>query len=360
MSIRKRRLADGSAVYDVVVYMGFTRDGKRDRKSVTVKTKAAAEMEHAKLMARRDAMRNRSGRMKLSDYIEKVYWPAALSALEASSKDTYEREIRKRIVPALGNMDVRDIDRPAIQRMVDSCGTEVVGKKAVGVLKTILNEAVADGLVASNPACARFAYPPRGRSRDNGLVLATFGEIYDLLGIVRDNGTESVQRIAYTGLLQGLRPEERYALDWGDMDMERREIGVHSAFVAVSQKHGGNQLKKTKTARGDRTVPMHPAFFRWLEGAERGSGAFIVGAHGDRISPSTARHRWEAFLRDNPGAPCVTIENMRHSFATAYLHAGGSIEALSRLLGHADIKTTVNRYYKPTSDSLRDDLFSDL
>ena len=359
MSIRKRKRADGSTVYDVVVYMGFTRDGRRDRKSVTVKTKAAAEMEQAKLMARRDAMRNRSGRMRLADYIGEVYWPAAAS-LAASSKDTYEKEIRLRIVPVLGNMDVRDIDRAAIQRMVDSAGTEAVGKKAVGVLKTILNEAVADGMIATNPACARFAYPPKGRKRDNGLVLATFGEIFGLLGIVRERASESVQRIAYTGLLQGLRPEERYALDWGDLDMERKEIGVHGAYVTASRTHGGNQLKATKTPRGDRVVPMHPAFAEWLEGEERRDGAFILGAGGGRISPSTARHRWDAFLRDNPDAPCVTVENMRHSFATAYLHAGGSIEVLSRLLGHASIQTTVNRYYKPSTESLRDDLFADL
>jgi hypothetical protein len=35
MSISKRRLSDGTTVYDVREYVGFTLDGKRDRKSVT-------------------------------------------------------------------------------------------------------------------------------------------------------------------------------------------------------------------------------------------------------------------------------------------------------------------------------------
>ena len=47
---------------------------------------------------------------------------------------------------------------------------------------------------------------------------------------------------------------------------------------------------------------------------------------------------------------------MRHSFATAYLDAGGRIETLSRILGHANISTTINRYYRPDVKALRHDL----
>jgi len=46
---------------------------------------------------------------------------------------------------------------------------------------------------------------------------------------------------------------------------------------------------------------------------------------------------------------------MRHSFATAYLDAGGRIETLSRILGHANISTTVNRYFRPDVKALRND-----
>ncbi|WP_417135102.1 tyrosine-type recombinase/integrase [Rubneribacter badeniensis] len=51
--------------------------------------------------------------------------------------------------------------------------------------------------------------------------------------------------------------------------------------------------------------------------------------------------------------PHVTIENMRHSFATSYLHAGGGVEDLSRILGHSDINTTYRRYVRPNVEDLR-------
>jgi len=356
VSITPRKLKSGKTVYDVVVYIGFTPDGRRDRKAVTCRTKRAAEVEHAKLVAMADAMRGKSGRMALSEYIDSRWWPAVLRRLQATSLDTYEREVRLRIKPALGSMDLRDIDRPAVQRMVDNCETEAVARKSVGTLKTILNEAKSDGLIASNPAESTFTMPRKGCSRGSGLVLGSFGQILHMLDIVAYRASESVQRISYLGMLQGLRPEERYALDWSDVDVANRAIHVRTAYVMASPKHGGRQLKPPKTENGARDVPMLPQFADWLSTQARADGAFIVGADGQRISPSTAQKRWRAFLRDNPDVPPVTIENMRHSFATAYLAAGGRVEALSRILGHADISTTLRRYVRPDFGNLRQDV----
>ena len=353
MSITPRKLSSGRTVYDVVVYMGFTIDGRRDRKKVTCRTLSAAKSEEARLTAMRDAMRGRSGRITLSGYIDRYYWPVASKRLAATSLDTYEKEIRLRIRPSLGTVDVRDIDRQAIQRMVDKCATSTVARKAVGVLKTILNHAKGDGLIIANPAEAPFAMPKGGSKRDNGLVLTTFDQIAELLSIVRENGSQCVQRIAYTGLLQGLRPEERYALDWADVDMGQRTLSIHRAYVASSAKHGGERLKPTKTEKSTRVIPMHPDFAEWLAGVPRGRGPFIVGADGGRISPSTAQKRWRRFLDDNPKAAPVTIENMRHSFATSYLHAGGQVADLSLMLGHSDINTTLRKYVRPSVDDLR-------
>ena len=357
MAITSRQLKDGTTVYDVRCFMGYKMDGKPDRRSVTVRTKRAAQLEEAKMVAERDAMRGRSGKMTLAQYIDNYYWPVAVKRLAATSLDTYDQEIRLRILPQLGNVDIRDIDRARIQKMVDGIATESVARKTVGTLKTILNEAKGDGLIISNPATAKFAMPPKGRKRDNGLVLTNFAQIEDFLDIVSKRANQSIQRICFTGLLQGLRPEERYALDWDDLDVGNRTITVNSAYVSASAKHGGNQEKATKTELSTREIPMHPKFAEGLETVPGNSGPFIKGADGKRITPHTAQNRWRKFLEDNPDVAPVTIENMRHSFATAYLDAGGRIEVLSRMLGHSNIHTTINRYYKPDIEHLRDDIF---
>lgn len=54
--------------------------------------------------------------------------------------------------------------------------------------------------------------------------------------------------------------------------------------------------------------------------------------------------------------PHVTLENMRHSFATSFLAAGGNVGNLSRILGHADINTTFRRCVRPSAGNLRADM----
>lgn len=334
--------------------MGYKIDGKPDQKSATFRTKAEAERADAKMLAERDAMRGRSGRITLESFIDNYYWPSASRRLAATSKDTYEKEIRLRIKPMLGKMDVRDIDRLAIQAMIDTVGTESVARKCAGVLKTVLNVAKGDGLILYNPADSRFAMPAKGKSRSNKTdILTTFEDIYAFLDAIDARATECMQKIVYTGMLAGLRPEERYALDWSDIDIEDKVILVQGAYVSASAKYGGLQQKETKTAYSYRAVPMHARFYAWACALERESGAFIKGRDGKRISPSSAQKKWSRFLSSNPDMPKVTIENMRHSFATSYLHAGGNIEDLSRILGHADINTTYRRYVKPDILDLR-------
>lgn len=357
MAISARKLKDGSTVYDVRVVMGHRIDGKPDRRSVTVRTKRAAQLEEAKMLAERDAKRGRSGKMTLAQYVDNQYWPVARGRLAATSLDTYRIELDKRILPTLGNVDMRDIDRIAIQRLIDGIPTLDVARKTLGTLKTILNEAKGDGLIISNPATAKYAMPPKGQKRDNGLVLTDFDQIHAFLAIVAQNGSQTVQRISFTGFLQGLRPEERYALDWEDFDMDALTINIDSAYVKASPKHGGTQMKETKTELSTRTIPMHPDFSAWLTKLTPSSGSFINGVNGDRITPSGAQKQWRTFLANNEQLPKVTIENMRHSFATAYLAAGGRIEVLSKMLGHSNIQTTINKYYRPDVETLRLDIF---
>lgn len=359
MAIAARKLKDGSTVYDVRVLMGYRADGKQDRRCVTVRTKRAAQVEESKMIAQRDAMRGRSGKMTLSQYVNNRYWPVARGRLAATSLDTYRIELDKRILPTLGNVDMRDIDRIAIQRLIDGIPTLDVARKTLGTLKTVLNEAKGDGLILSNPATAKFAMPPKGQKRDNGLVLTTFEQIDYFAAIVAHRANERLLRVVMLGVYQGLRPEERYALDWEDIDAENSTLSINAAYVLASKKHGGTQEKKTKTELSTRVIPMHPNFRDWVSALDRGNGAFIPSYYAtvERMSPSTGRKQWKQFLSDNPDVPQVTLENMRHSFATAYLAAGGRIEVLSKILGHSNIQTTINKYYRPDVETLRLDIF---
>lgn len=357
MSIELRKLSDGTIIYDVREYIGFTSDGKRDRRRIACKSMAEAHIVQAQLIAEREARNNKSGRCTFGVYVRTVFWPSC-AGLEASSKATYERELRLRLMPAFEKTELRDLDRQAIQSMLNNCKTKAVAQKSLGLLKTILNEAMADGYIMTNPANARYSLPQPGKKRDNGLIISTFEEMTPLLQAVEEYGDDALMKLAFLGLLMGLRPEERYGLDDKDVDDKTHTIRIHQAYTPSNKAEGGNNLKGTKTQRSERILPMTAPFIARLPLLERSDGAFIKGKTQDRISPSTAQHRWVRFLKwcsdnEKPIVP-VTLENMRHSFATSYLHAGGHVADLSPFLGHEDINTTYARYVRSSQmDVLR-------
>ena len=144
--------------------------------------------------------------------------------------------------------------------------------------------------------------------------------------------------------------------NWDSFDAAYTRCDVTAAYTTASKAEGGAHMKAPKTELSTRTVPVPDAARAYLLRMERGGGAFIEGADGGRISPSTAQKRIKRFYRvaaeRGLRLPYITIENMRHSFATSYLHAGGNIEDLSRILGHSDINTTYRRYVRPSVDDL--------
>lgn len=349
MSISKRQLKNGQTVYDVTLEYGYS-GGHRFRKVRTFHNLKEAKQAEESFSRFRKATKDITDRITLKEYIDNYYWPIASKRLAATSRDTYKREIEKRLVPFLGLFELGKIDRKQIQKMLNAIETESVAKKCLSVLKTILNEAVSDGFISSNPASLKYAFPPVGKKRDNGLILSDFDQIASFIAVIQNDALEPIVRLVMTGLMLGLRPEERYALDYEDFDFANGTVSVNSAYVTVS---GGNQLKQPKTELSKRVIPMPRQFQDWFYWSSNGSGAWITNSSGDRLSPSTGRKMWNRYLDAHPDLPRITLENMRHSFATSCLHAGMNIEDLSRMLGHSDINTTFKRYVKPDLSNIR-------
>jgi hypothetical protein len=75
-----------------------------------------------------------------------------------STADQYRAGLSKRIVPALGHLPVRLITAGLIDRTIDSweaeCGSSTL-KNTVAALVRVLDEAVRDGLIPTQPARSR-------------------------------------------------------------------------------------------------------------------------------------------------------------------------------------------------------------
>ena len=64
------------------------------------------------------------------------------------------------------------------------------------------------------------------------------------------------------------------------------------------------------------------------------------------------QYRFKKLLREN-GIEDLNFHVLRHTFATNCVENGMDVKALSEILGHSDVKITLNRYVHPTMESKR-------
>ncbi|HBE85769.1 MAG TPA: hypothetical protein DDW53_10615, partial [Lachnoclostridium sp.] len=107
----------------------------------------------------------------------------------------------------------------------------------------------------------------------------------------------------------------------------------------------------TKTIAGKRHVPI-PAFLlevlsKYIKGR---TGILFTSRNGGYISDGTMNFRWKKILKklqavsDTPIADDITLHMFRHTYASDLYKSGIDIKQAQYLLGHDDIKTTLDTY----------------
>lgn len=137
--------------------------------------------------------------------------------------------------------------------------------------------------------------------------------------------------------LTGLRPGEWLALTWADYDAESGLLHVPG----------------TKTENAERTIPLCTSAreqIDWLPRALKSSQTIFPLDY----------HEWRKNVwPDALAAACLAKRvpyEMRHTFATLSLEAGLPIESVSELMGHGDIRVTLEFYAKFTRRKLEKDV----
>ncbi|HEX3033639.1 MAG TPA: site-specific integrase, partial [Thermodesulfobacteriota bacterium] len=133
-----------------------------------------------------------------------------------------------------------------------------------------------------------------------------------------------LQPIIITALNSAMRKKEILSLMWED-------IGFDSNLITV--KHSISKSKKTKN------VPMSSKVRKLLleQKLKSGGSNYVFTFQGNPI-----RDIRRAFERacDRAGIVGFRFHDLRHTAATRMIEAGVNIVAVSKILGHADIRTT--------------------
>lgn len=153
----------------------------------------------------------------------------------------------------------------------------------------------------------------------------------------------------------GLRLGELCALRWKDVDFEDHLLYINTTvqrIVADGYKTKTILLEGApKSNFSRREIPLSDEVARLLLFYHRGDGEYVI--RGEKpMEPRTYQNKFQKYLQ-SAGIKRKNFHTLRHTFATNCINNGVDIKSLSEILGHSDVKITLNRYVHPTAEVKR-------
>lgn len=152
----------------------------------------------------------------------------------------------------------------------------------------------------------------------------------------------------------GLRLGELCALQWTDIDLEGMTLTVNRTVqrIAVPDHPTRTILLEMdpKSESSKRIIPLTQEIVQLLTQLMDGR-TYVFGTE-KPLDPRTMQYQFKKLL-ESAGVDVRNFHMLRHTFATNCVENCMDAKALSEILGHSDVKITLNRYVHPTMDSKR-------
>jgi site-specific recombinase XerD len=281
-----------------------------------------------------------------------------LDSNNAKRQTSFARDLgilKKHLIPAIGNQKIKTIKRSDISAMVNTWVTAKLSpatiRRHMAVLSAIFNMAVADDILHKSPTLK--IKTPRVDPSHGRALTPTESELL-LSQIPHDHFA-----FVFTMLTTGMRWSEAAGLQvkhFSPMTTPPTltiEQGLHETG-------NGYVTEKPKSAASHRVLVLQTkhveVIARYLQETNRSAvnseAPLFVSPKGGRLVSSNFRNRiWQPAVKA-AGLEGLQIKDMRKTAATNLLQSGADSKTVTAIMGHEDIRTTLNHYAKTTPESL--------
>ena len=291
----------------------------------------------------------------------------------------YRERYEHNVQPFIGSMLLRDVKQIDCQRILNAMESDYAGstiRQTYMTMGTFFKSAKDNGFIDRHPMDGvRYTKPVRAV---DDIHFLTVDEQKRFLEAAK--GSHNYAQYALI-LETGLRTGEMIGLTWDAIDWEKRTLTVNKT-LEFRYKQDEWRAGPPKTESSYRTIPLTDTAYGILreiydtgEYRNESNGLSTVLTFMDRKTGQKRKlvmrdlvfinwrtgmpaknssydtHLYK--LCDDAGIKRFCMHALRHTYATRAIESGMQPKVLQKLLGHASITTTMNRYVHVTDDSMK-------
>lgn len=272
----------------------------------------------------------------LNDYVK--------TSCKTRTCDIYAQAIRQRIIPHLGEYELRDLTLPVLQQFVSGLlrpkdGRALSSNTVNGVISIIQNSLkIANNLgYIENFDANKLIRPKKVEKKVECFSILEQKQIETHI----KNGKKAKFYGIIICLYTGLRLGELLALEWDKVDLDACRLSVEKTCYYVK----GRRIEDApKTVNSLRVIPFPKQLlplFRAMYKARKTK--YVIESNGEPVSVRSYQESFSLILKKLK-IPHKGFHSLRHTFATRALECGMDVKTLSELLGHSNPTVTLNRY----------------